>query len=80
MNRGHRETDQIVFRITNRETEQPVGSYSRACGDEYDHNSADNARNANVHGMFENREKYRIDRYRVTYTLLEEGVDDEERD
>jgi hypothetical protein len=32
------------------------------------------ARTANVHGMFLNETKYAINKYRVTYELLEEDV------
>ena len=52
-----------------------VGSYSRACCDEYDFNSPDQARSANCHGIFEDKSKYKIASYRVTYTLIDEDCD-----
>ncbi len=52
-----------------------IGSYSRACCDEYDFDSPDQARSANCHGMFEDRTKYKIAKYRVTYTLIEEDCE-----
>ena len=61
---------EIVFRIINKETGEATGSYSRSCCDEYDFNSADEARHANCHGMFEDEEKYKIAKYKVTYELL----------
>ena len=67
---------EVVFRILRRETGEAVGSYSRACCDEYDFRSADAARSANWHGMFENREKYKIAKYRVTYELIEDDVEE----
>lgn len=65
---------ETVFRIINRATGEPVGSYSRAYCDEYDFASADQARNANCHGLFKNETKYRIAKYKVTYELLDDEV------
>ncbi len=65
---------QIVFRIIDQKTGEAVGSYSRAYCDEYDFKSVQEARSANVHGMFKNREKYRIAKYRVTYELIEDNL------
>ena len=61
---------QTVYRIIDRATGEAVGSYSRACRDEYDFHSEEAARNANVHGMFKDENKYRIEKYRVTYELI----------
>ncbi len=63
---------EIVYRIINKNTGDAVGSYSRSYCDEYDFTSLEEARNANCHGMFEDREKFRIAKYKVTYELLEE--------
>lgn len=65
---------EIVFRIINRETGYPEGSYSRAYCDEYDFTSASEARNANCHGIFKDKKQYKIAKYKVTYTLLEDDV------
>ncbi len=65
---------EIVYRIIDRATGSPVGSYSRACCDEYDFASVSKARNANCHGIFLDEEKYAINKYRVTYELIEEDV------
>lgn len=65
---------EIVFRIISRKTGESVGSYSRAYCDEYDFRSAEEARSANCHGMFKDREKYKIAKYKVIYELLEEDV------
>lgn len=64
----------IVYRIINRSSGDAVGSYSRAYCDEYDFHSAEGARSANCHGMFEDRKKYKIAKYRVTYELIEDDV------
>lgn len=65
---------ETVFRIIDRESNEAVGSYSRAYCDEYDFKSVDEARNANCHGMFKNTDKYKIAKYRVTYELIEDDV------
>ena len=62
---------EIVYRIIEKRTGEAVGSYSRAYCDEYDFVSEEEARNANVHGMFLDEEIYDIAKYRVTYDLLE---------
>lgn len=53
---GHK----FIYRIIDKETGKFAGSYSRAYHDEYDFKSAESAINANCHGMFKDREKYRI--------------------
>ena len=60
-----------IYRIIDGEG-NAIGSYSRAFCDEYDFKSPDEARHANCHGMFEDESKYKIAKYRVTYTLIEE--------
>ena len=51
---------EIVYRIISKETGNAVGSYSRACCDEYDFTSVNEARTANCHNMFQDKEKYSI--------------------
>lgn len=66
---------ETVFRIIDRNSGEAVGSYSRAYCDEYNFSSVSEARNANCHGMFEDKEKYKIAKYKVTYTLIEDDCD-----
>ena len=66
---------ETVFRIIDKSNGEPVGSYSRAYCDEYDFNSVEQARGANCHGIFEDKNKYKIAKYKVTYTLVEEECD-----
>jgi hypothetical protein len=68
---------EIVFRIIDKQTGDAVGSYSRAYFDKYDFRSANDARTANCHGIFENQEKYKIAKYKVTYELIEDDVTNE---
>ena len=65
---------EIIFRIIDRKTGEAMGSYSRAYCDEYDFQSASQARNANVHGIFRNSVKYAVAKYKVTYELLEMDI------
>lgn len=65
---------EIVYRIIDTESGSAIGSYSRAYCDEYDFTSVDEARSANCHGLFEDREKYKIAKYRVTYELLKDDA------
>ena len=60
----------IVFRIIDRATGEAVGSHSSACCDEFDFESQEQARSANFHGMFRDRVKFAVAKYRVTYKLL----------
>jgi len=68
---------EIVFRIIERATGMPRSSYSRAYGDEYDFSSVDDARRSNCHDVFQDRKKYAIAKYRVTYELLDPDAQDE---
>lgn len=65
---------EIVYRIIERETGNAIGSYSRAYCEEYDFESVEQARTANCYGMFEDKKKYKIAKYRVTYELIEDDV------
>jgi hypothetical protein len=64
-----------VCRIIDRATGEAVGSYSRAYCNEYDFNSVQEARTANVHGLFEDKARYAIATYQVTYTLVNADTD-----
>jgi hypothetical protein len=66
---------EIVHRIIYRATGEVVGSYSRAYCEEYDFRSVEEARNANVHGLFQDKAAYAIARYRVVYELVDADAD-----
>lgn len=66
---------EIVYRIIDRESGYAQGSYSRACCDEYDFRSTEEARRSNVHGMYEDQDKYKIAKYKVTYELIEDDCE-----
>ena len=64
-----------VYRIVDRASGKFVGSYSRAYRDEYDFSCVDSARDANVNGLFRDKARYSINRYRVIYELVDRDVD-----
>ena len=63
-----------VYRVIDRKTNEPVGAYSRACHDQFDFDSPEEAVESNVHGIFKDTEKYKVAKYKVTYELLEDDV------
>ncbi len=65
---------EIVYRIINNSNGECEGSYSRAYCDEYDFESIQEARTANCHGKFEDKQKYSIAKYKVTYELIEDNL------
>ena len=73
---------EIVCKIVDRESDDFVGSYSRAYHDEYDFKSAYHARLANCHGMFTDEKRYKIAKYKVTYELIEDdcGIEEENKE
>lgn len=66
---------EVVFRIIDKKSGKAIGSYSRACCDEFDFNSVYSARLANCHGVFTDENKYKISKYKVTYELIEDDCD-----
>ena len=70
----HKRGSRVVFTLHDNATGEQVGSYDRSCGDRYEWSSEADARRDNCHDIFEDREKYKVKRWRVTYELL----DDEE--
>ena len=62
---------QTIFRIKNRKSGGFEGAYSRACHTEYDFSSPEEARSSNFHEIFRDKYKYAIEKYKVTYTLID---------
>ena len=63
-----RKKPETVYRIISKSSGEAVGSYSRAYCDEFDFNSASEARNEHCYNM----EKCNIAKYKVTYELIED--------
>lgn len=64
-----------VYRIISKDTNKPEGVYSRAYHDEYDFESIKSARSANCHGIYKDKNKYKIAKYKVTYELIDDDCD-----
>ena len=66
---------ETVYQIIDKKSGRAQGVYSRGYGDEYDFSSVSSARSANVHNIYQDKNQYRIAKYRVTYELIEEDCD-----
>lgn len=64
-----------VYRIHDRKTNQVQGVYSRAYHDEYDFASPESARSSNCWDAYKDKRKYKINKYKVTYELIEDDCD-----
>ena len=67
-----KDKDKEVYRIVDRITGEEQGAYARDYRTEYDFSSVEVARNSNVHDIYQDKGKYRIAKYRVTYELIDE--------
>jgi hypothetical protein len=68
-------TEKTVYRIIDRQTGEPQGVYSRACHDEYDFGSVEQARSSNCHDIYQDKERYAIAKYRVVHELVDPDCD-----
>lgn len=59
--------EHTVYRIVDKETNSYVGVYSRACPDEVDFVSEEQARAANCHGTFQDKGKYDVVKLKKFY-------------
>jgi len=66
--------DKEVYMIFGKGKSKPEGVYSRSCRDEYEFGSVGMARGANVHDTYQDTDKYKIKKYKVTYTLIDEDA------
>jgi hypothetical protein len=64
-----------VYRIISNNNNKPQGVYSRAYHDEYDFESISEARDSNFNGIYKDKNKYRIAKYKVTYELIDDDCD-----
>ena len=67
--------EKIVYRIIDKSNNKHKGVYSRACHDVYDFESVEAARSSNCWDIFQNKETYKIAKYKITYTLIDENFD-----
>lgn len=67
--------ERYVYQIVDRETGLVEGVYSRAYHDEVDFGSPEQARMANIHGVHQDKVRYRIQKVKVTREIVDENVD-----
>lgn len=67
--------EKTVYKIHDRETGVIQGVYSRYCRDETEFSSVSRARSANCHDVYEDKEKFKISKYKVTYELIEDDCE-----
>ena len=70
--------DKEIYQIFDRDSTEPEGVYSGACHDEFNFDSAAQARSSNCHDTYKDMFKYKINKYKVAYTLIEEDCDRDE--
>lgn len=68
-------SESFIYKIIDNDTGDYTGAYSRSCHTEYEFSSVRSARDSNVHGVFYDKRKYRIQKWKVTYELVEDNVD-----
>lgn len=64
-----------VYTIFHRATGRRTGVYSRANNNIFEFSSPEDARNANICGAHKDKNEYRIAKYKVTYTLIDDDCD-----
>ena len=62
-----------IYRIVDRDTDEEVSVYMRGARDEYNFGSVESARRSNCHGIYEDRTKYKIRKYKLV--LVDDDCD-----
>ena len=62
--------NKIVYRIIERKTGRHQGVYSRAYDNDYDFDSVDAARNSHCWDIYQDKKKYKISKYKISYKLI----------
>ena len=65
----------IVYRVISRASGEACGAYSRAYCDEFDFTSPSEARSSMFSGEYQDKSRFKIAKYRVTYELIEDDCD-----
>lgn len=67
--------ESFVFKIIDNKTGELAGAYSRAYSTEYEFRSPSEARSSNVNGIFKDKRRYHIQKWKVTYELVDDDAD-----
>ena len=65
----------IIYKIIDRNTGGVQSSYQRSYWEQSEFSSIYEARHTNCHDVFLDKEKYKINKYKITCELIEEDVD-----
>lgn len=68
-------TESFIYKIINNETGELEGAYNRSYYTQYEFSSPGEARSSNVHDIFKNKREYRIQKWKVTYELVDDDCD-----
>ena len=67
--------ESVIYKIINNETGELEGAYNRSYYTQYEFSSPGEARSSNVHNIFRNKREYRIQKWKVTYELVDDDCD-----
>jgi len=68
-------TESFIYKIINNKTGENEGAYNRSYYTQYEFSSPGNARVSNVNEVFQNKLEYRIQKWKVTYELVDDDCD-----
>jgi hypothetical protein len=68
-------SEHYVYCIVDNETNKIVPCYFQFSGDKYNFNSIEEARESNCHGIFKDKDRYRIAKFKVTEELQCDNCD-----
>ncbi len=68
-------TEKYVYTIIDNTTGERAGAYSRAYHTEYEFSSPQDARTSNINDKFKDKRRYKLQKWKVTYELIEDDCD-----
>lgn len=68
-------TESFIYKIINNKTGELEGAYNRSYYTQYEFSSPSEARSSNVHDIYRNKREYRIQKWKVTYELVDDDCD-----
>lgn len=57
----------VVYMLFDKNNKGPIGVYSRAYHNEYEFESESDARTSNVHGIYQDKEEFKVKKFMVSY-------------
>lgn len=68
-------TESSIYKIIDNETGETEGAYNKSYYTQYEFSSPGEARSSNVYDIFQDKRKYRIQKWKVTYELVDDDCD-----